>query len=146
MSLQKQKDPEEEAGVPVESPFYQKPQKSLREVRTHIHAEIQATVRYRVPSKEEEILVQVFITDISEKGALFITPKEAIPLEAEVRATFPLPGLAHELPLSIVGKARRTKHLEGGKCGTGIEFTEVSGSGLKALRSFIALQQLDETF
>ena len=129
----------------MENPFYQKPQKSMRQPRAKIHAEIQATVRYRALSREEEIRLQTSIGDISEKGALFITPKEAIPLETEVRATFRLPGHENDMPTEIVGKTRRTKYLQDGRCETGVEFTEVSEISLRSIRSFVSRQELGET-
>jgi c-di-GMP-binding flagellar brake protein YcgR len=130
----------------VENPFYQKPQRGMREPRANIRTEIQAVIRYNAPSGGKEIQAQAFIADISEKGILLSTPKEVIPLETEVRATFHLPGLGNETPINIAGRVVRTKSLEGGRCGTGIEFKEVSETNLKSIRSFIALNQLGETF
>lgn len=130
----------------MENPFYQKPKKDVREPRTNIREEIRATVRYRGPSKEVEIQVQALVANISEKGAFFSTSRESIPPDTEVCVTFRLPGLGNEIPLSIVGKTRRTQRLEGEAWGTGIEFTEVSESNLKAIRNLISQQQLGETF
>ena len=130
----------------MENPFYQKPEKNEREPRTNIHVEIQTTAWYRPPDGKEEVSIRACIADISEKGARFITSREEIPVDAEIRATFQLPGLENALPVTSLGKANRTKHLEGGKWGTGVEFTEVSETSRRLIRSFVSLRQLGETF
>lgn len=123
-------------------PFSPKPKPEGREPRTHLTEEIQTIAEYSSPSESSK--VQVGIADISAKGVLFITSHEPIPLGAEVRATFQLPGLENTLPIQMVGKVVRTKHLPEGKCAAGIEFTEISEDGRRSIRSFCALRQLGE--
>ncbi len=129
----------------MENPFYQKPQKNLRESRSSVHAEIPITVVYCCPSAKEEIRVHGRVADISEKGILFVSLEQGIPPGAEVRATFQLPCLDIDPPIKFMGKALRSKSIEGNQYATGVEFKEISTTNLRSIRSFVSLQQLGET-
>ncbi len=118
----------------------------MREARVSIREEFSAKVMYRASATGEEIRTQAVIMDISEKGVLFCVAGDGIPEETEVRAAFHLPGLGNETLIQIVGKTKRAKFLEGGRCGIGVEFTEISRENLKSIRSFIANHQLGEAF
>ena len=129
----------------MDSPFYQKPQKSSRRgERRNIRVEVQATVRYHRPPENTETSITASVSNISEGGALFVTHRQGIPVGAEIRATFPLRGSGNEFPITVAGHIKHSRYLPDGKYGSGVEFSDLSEEAKRKIRDFVVMEQLNE--
>jgi len=130
-----------------DSPFFQKPQKGdRREERKNVRTEIQITVRYSCPPEKTETSVTAWVSNISEKGALFLTRKEGLPIGAEIHAVVQLRGQGNERPITVAGHVKSSKYLQDDRYGSGVEFFDVSEETHRKIRNFIMREELDGSF
>ena len=130
----------------MEPPSYQKPERfDDRVPRSNIRQEIQAAVRYMGRAGGKEVRAQAEVSNISEKGAFLIMPREEFPSGTMIHAAFRFPVLDSEL-LTTYGKVKYVKSLEGGQYGFGIEFVDLSEKTKLTIQKFVSFQQMNETF
>ena len=112
------------------------------ERRKHFRVDIYAVTRYFCPFRNEEIGVQTRLSDISEGGARLLTFEEGIPVNTEVLISFVLPTPKEQL-VTLKGVVRHSGLLEKNLSPsqnlyrTGIEFSEITPKGLRAIRSYV---------
>lgn len=129
----------------ADSPFYQKPQKDNRRgERQNIWVETQAAVRYFCPPEKTENSITAWVSNISERGALFVTRKEGLPAGAKIGATFPLRGHGCEFPIAVAAHIKHSRYLQDGKYSSGAEFFDLSEEAKKKIRDFMVTEQLNE--